>query len=171
MGQKSPKKERDDSPELDQEQRRAAEFLASNGWTPGVRAKNKVIHRTASLFNRGRSTIHRWLKLPKFLQLIEAYQAEIDELADSGLRACLQGIPEKGVLPNITAIIWWKKTRNPAVFDDQFRRDVARRRHQLEILKLQQADTLIERREPPAFIFRETLPGERIIVRSDDEFN
>jgi hypothetical protein len=166
MREKSPKK---DSPELDQEQKRAAAFLAMNGWTPGVRAKSKVIQRTASLFNRGTSTIHRWLKLPKFLQLIEARQAKIDELADEGLRTCLGGIPEKGILPNITGIIWWKKIRNPAVFDDQFRRDAAKRKHEKEMAALRINPPDEEPRQVPQFNFRMTGPGERIVVGSDPE--
>jgi hypothetical protein len=158
---------------LDQEQRVAAHYLASNGYTVGARTKNCLITRTAVLVGRDQSTIHRWLKKGNFLQEIEQLQARYDALSSDGLAVLMRGIPEAGVMPNATACIWWKKIRNPETFDDQFIRDVAKREFEQMKQKLEQEfDERMLRLKAelglpealdlprPQFLYTESPPGE-----------
>ena len=158
---------------LSTEQKRAVRFLAQNGYVHGVRTKNCLIVRTATLFGCTRQTIYNWLKLEPFLKAIEELLEEVDDAAHTGLLTCMRGIPEQGVLPNIASCIAWKKSRNPEQFDEIYRREVAKREFELELFRLKCAHEKemlelrikgglpAEERDLPDFSFEETGPGER----------
>lgn len=164
---------------LHADQKKAAHFLASNGFTVGARSKHCLITRAAALIGYTRKAIHDWLKLEPFVTLIEQLQVEVDNAAHEGLLTCMRGIPEQGVLPNVAACIAWKKARHPEMFDEILRREEAKREHELKLfaMKCQHEKDMLELQRKgeadgtlaiPMFVYRETAPGERIVTKLPD---
>lgn len=127
--------ERTDPP-LTPFQKQAATFLAANGYTQGVRSPRNLIRRTAILVGYGRATIHRWLRSPAFLHLIESIQARGDAASSDGWDLLMRGAPEHGIAPNFAACIAWKKHRNPEQFDEAFIRQERKLQHEKEMFLL-----------------------------------
>ena len=165
---------------LHADQKKAAHFLAANGFTVGARSKHCLITRAAAFIGYTRKAIHDWLKLDPFCRLIEELQVEVDNAAHEGLLLCMRGIPEEGVLPNVAACIAWKKARHPEMFDEILRREEAKREHEIKMFQLRcehEIKLLTLKQNPPdgeeevipGFNLRVTQPGERIENAPEEE--
>lgn len=174
-------------------QQQVAVFLAANGYTHGVRSPRNLITRAATLVGYSRHTIYYWMKNPEFMRAIETLQAQGDLASSRGWAILLEGDPENGIAPNIAAIMAWKKSRSPEVFDERHRRDEAKRKHEREMFELKckhEKEMALERhkhdrellelrlsnglppedeREIPGFNLRVTAQGERIDPKDHDD--
>lgn len=129
-------------------QQQVAVFLAANGYTHGVRSPRNLIARAASLVGYSRHTIYYWMKNPEFMRAIETLQAQGDTASSRGWALLLEGDAARGIKPEIAAIMAWKKSRFPEVFDERHRRDEAKRKHEKEmfLLKCEQERRVAEQK-------------------------
>lgn len=149
---------------LSDDQERAATYLARVGYVRGSTRKSGAIKRCAAEVGVHENTIMNWCKKPQFQAQLEGYSERLTDMAFQGLEILLRGCGD--IPPNVTSIIWWMKTQKPEIFDDQFRREQAKRKHEAELAA--KASGGGENRPDPDYSFRETAPGERL-VEDDDE--
>lgn len=149
---------------LSGDQERAAAYLARVGYVRGSNRRSGAIRQCGAYIGVHENTIITWCKLPAFQAQLEGYSDRLTDKAFRGLEILLEGCGD--IPPNVTSIIWWLKTQKPELFDDQFRREEAKRKHELALAEKANGGGGEERPDPD-YSFRETAPGERLV--EDDE--
>ena len=135
-----------------------ASSLAKAGWTR-ENPQRGAITMAARAANVNRQTVYNWLETEEFVEAIESAVAVMVDKATQKLEKAVDD-------GNIVATIFLLKNLAPHVWDDQLRRDEAKRKHEVEQAAKANGGDGKDKPEPD-FSFRETLPGERLV--DDDE--
>lgn len=129
---------------LDSAQLKAAKLLGIAGYEKGARRRTRIVEAVALECGVSHDTLYRWADKPEFAAEMERQRIMRLKKADEALDELLEGklIETKEgqvwIPPNVTAVIFTKKTLDWRRSDDQLRRERLRFKYELKLLEAKQ---------------------------------
>ena len=130
----------------------AAKVLADLFWFPEGPRRVGAIMKAAEEAKVTQKTVHLWVKIPEFIELVDKYRQDFKKLVISSMqRQIEQGVP--------ATTIFVAKNLMHDDFDDQLRRDREKREHELYLRKIVQEEMEKAVQELPKPVFADHVNG------------
>jgi PAS domain-containing protein len=153
---------------LSWKQERAITFLSRHGYRVGQKSKDGILVECCESVDIGRTTLHKWLKVPAFRQAITDRGLECENALFDYANRAMAGL--LGHPPNAALILRFLEVRHPDIWDKQVILTKLKHKHAIELERLRaELKTNPGDEEDYEVRIRETGPGERITQETSDE--